>query len=221
MKAFFFFFFCSCEVLIKICSHILFISALLNVFFFIAVEILILSTVSITAGDEARFLLLHQFWWNIFAQPSVLYFCWERCCCLSWMHSSSWTFVFVRLYLFFFPPRCHWEVLLWLLFSFQVASFRFREWSSLHSLQWFSPRRCKLLKLVHLILLKLTRINRLPHNDRLCCVCWTSASYCFDKTDLCSVKAPGTDSEDSQDSSDSGVSAQKTREILARRPSYR
>ncbi|XP_075880752.1 cyclic AMP-dependent transcription factor ATF-1 isoform X2 [Nelusetta ayraudi] len=35
------------------------------------------------------------------------------------------------------------------------------------------------------------------------------------------AQAPGTDSEDSQDSSDSGVSAQKTREILARRPSYR
>ncbi|XP_038553097.1 cyclic AMP-dependent transcription factor ATF-1 isoform X2 [Micropterus salmoides] len=31
----------------------------------------------------------------------------------------------------------------------------------------------------------------------------------------------GSDSEDSQDSSDSGVTAQKTREILARRPSYR
>ncbi|XP_070703088.1 cyclic AMP-dependent transcription factor ATF-1 isoform X2 [Pempheris klunzingeri] len=31
----------------------------------------------------------------------------------------------------------------------------------------------------------------------------------------------GTDSEDSQDSSDSEVTAQKTREILARRPSYR
>ncbi|KAJ7999218.1 hypothetical protein DPEC_G00213170 [Dallia pectoralis] len=31
----------------------------------------------------------------------------------------------------------------------------------------------------------------------------------------------GSDSDDSQDSSDSGVSAQKTREILARRPSYR
>lgn len=36
-----------------------------------------------------------------------------------------------------------------------------------------------------------------------------------------SFKAPGTDSEDSQDSSDSGATAQKTREILARRPSYR
>lgn len=35
------------------------------------------------------------------------------------------------------------------------------------------------------------------------------------------AQAPVTDSEDSQDSSDSGVSAQKTREILARRPSYR
>uniref|UniRef100_A0A3Q3JQQ4 BZIP domain-containing protein n=1 Tax=Monopterus albus TaxID=43700 RepID=A0A3Q3JQQ4_MONAL len=34
-------------------------------------------------------------------------------------------------------------------------------------------------------------------------------------------QAQGTDSEDSQDSSDSGVAAQKTREILARRPSYR
>ncbi|CAB1353833.1 unnamed protein product [Coregonus sp. 'balchen'] len=31
----------------------------------------------------------------------------------------------------------------------------------------------------------------------------------------------GSDSDDSQDSSDSGASAQKTREILARRPSYR
>lgn len=61
MKAFFLSF-ASCEALITICSHILFISALLNVFFFLAVEILILSTVSITAGDEARFLLLHQFW---------------------------------------------------------------------------------------------------------------------------------------------------------------
>lgn len=59
MKAFFF---CSCEVLIKICSHILLISVLLNVVLFLAVDILILSTVSITAGDEARFLLLHQFW---------------------------------------------------------------------------------------------------------------------------------------------------------------
>lgn len=35
------------------------------------------------------------------------------------------------------------------------------------------------------------------------------------------VQAPGSDSDDSQDSSDSGVTAQKTREILARRPSYR
>ncbi|KAM3621475.1 uncharacterized protein V6R79_011724 [Siganus canaliculatus] len=35
------------------------------------------------------------------------------------------------------------------------------------------------------------------------------------------AQAPGTDSDDSQDSSDSGVAAQKTREILARRPSYR
>ncbi|XP_005739672.1 cyclic AMP-dependent transcription factor ATF-1 isoform X2 [Pundamilia nyererei] len=33
--------------------------------------------------------------------------------------------------------------------------------------------------------------------------------------------ALGTDSEDSQDSSDSGAATQKTREILARRPSYR
>ncbi|KAM6928129.1 cyclic AMP-dependent transcription factor ATF-1 isoform 1-T1 [Xenentodon cancila] len=36
-----------------------------------------------------------------------------------------------------------------------------------------------------------------------------------------SPQAQGTDSEDSQDSSDSGAAAQKTREILARRPSYR
>ncbi|XP_073323499.1 cyclic AMP-dependent transcription factor ATF-1 isoform X2 [Pagrus major] len=36
-----------------------------------------------------------------------------------------------------------------------------------------------------------------------------------------SVQALGSDSDDSQDSSDSGVTAQKTREILARRPSYR
>ncbi|KAM9410733.1 cyclic AMP-dependent transcription factor ATF-1 isoform 2-T2 [Pholidichthys leucotaenia] len=35
------------------------------------------------------------------------------------------------------------------------------------------------------------------------------------------AQAQGTDSEDSQDSSDSGATAQKTREILARRPSYR
>ncbi|XP_010879592.2 cyclic AMP-dependent transcription factor ATF-1 isoform X1 [Esox lucius] len=35
------------------------------------------------------------------------------------------------------------------------------------------------------------------------------------------VQGQGSDSDDSQDSSDSGVSAQKTREILARRPSYR
>ncbi|XP_036956799.1 cyclic AMP-dependent transcription factor ATF-1 isoform X2 [Acanthopagrus latus] len=35
------------------------------------------------------------------------------------------------------------------------------------------------------------------------------------------VQALGSDSDDSQDSSDSGVTAQKTREILARRPSYR
>ncbi|XP_044033839.1 cyclic AMP-dependent transcription factor ATF-1 [Siniperca chuatsi] len=35
------------------------------------------------------------------------------------------------------------------------------------------------------------------------------------------AQAQGSDSEDSQDSSDSGVTAQKTREILARRPSYR
>lgn len=120
------------------------------------------------------------------------------------------------LYLFFL--RCHWEVPLWLLFSFRVVSSRFREWSSLHSPQWFSPRRCKLLKLVHLILLKLTRISRPLHNRR---ITWTSACHCFDASDLCFVKAPGSDSEDSQDSSDSGVSAQKTREILARRPSYR
>ncbi|XP_038553094.1 cyclic AMP-dependent transcription factor ATF-1 isoform X1 [Micropterus salmoides] len=36
-----------------------------------------------------------------------------------------------------------------------------------------------------------------------------------------SSQVQGSDSEDSQDSSDSGVTAQKTREILARRPSYR
>lgn len=36
-----------------------------------------------------------------------------------------------------------------------------------------------------------------------------------------SAQAHGSDSEDSQDSSDSGTSTQKTREILARRPSYR
>lgn len=36
-----------------------------------------------------------------------------------------------------------------------------------------------------------------------------------------SATAQGTDSEDSQDSSDSGATTQKTREILARRPSYR
>ncbi|XP_034022601.1 cyclic AMP-dependent transcription factor ATF-1 isoform X2 [Thalassophryne amazonica] len=35
------------------------------------------------------------------------------------------------------------------------------------------------------------------------------------------TQTQGTDSEDSQDSSDSGVTAQNTREILARRPSYR
>lgn len=35
------------------------------------------------------------------------------------------------------------------------------------------------------------------------------------------TQAQGTDSEDSQDSSDSGAATQKTREILARRPSYR
>ncbi|XP_029990528.1 cyclic AMP-dependent transcription factor ATF-1 isoform X1 [Sphaeramia orbicularis] len=35
------------------------------------------------------------------------------------------------------------------------------------------------------------------------------------------TQAQGSDSEDSQDSSDSGSTAQKTREILARRPSYR
>lgn len=34
-------------------------------------------------------------------------------------------------------------------------------------------------------------------------------------------QAAGSDSEDSQDSSDSGAATQKTREILARRPSYR
>ncbi|KAI5621020.1 cyclic AMP-dependent transcription factor ATF-1, partial [Silurus asotus] len=35
------------------------------------------------------------------------------------------------------------------------------------------------------------------------------------------VQGQGSDSEDSQDSSDSGTSNQKTRELLARRPSYR
>lgn len=35
------------------------------------------------------------------------------------------------------------------------------------------------------------------------------------------AQAVGSDSDDSQDSSDSGAAAQKTREILARRPSYR
>ncbi|XP_074530623.1 cyclic AMP-dependent transcription factor ATF-1 [Halichoeres trimaculatus] len=35
------------------------------------------------------------------------------------------------------------------------------------------------------------------------------------------AQAQGSDSEDSQDSSDSGTTTQKTREILARRPSYR
>ncbi|XP_071204969.1 cyclic AMP-dependent transcription factor ATF-1-like isoform X2 [Salvelinus alpinus] len=38
---------------------------------------------------------------------------------------------------------------------------------------------------------------------------------------LQTVQGQGSDSDDSQDSSDSGASAQKTREILARRPSYR
>lgn len=38
---------------------------------------------------------------------------------------------------------------------------------------------------------------------------------------LQTVQSQGSDSDDSQDSSDSGASAQKTREILARRPSYR
>lgn len=112
--------------------------------------------------------------------------------------------------------RCRWVVLLWLLFSFQVVSSRSREWSSLHSLQWFSPRRCKLLKLVRI------DINQSPlHNH--CFGCHFRASACdgIDESDLCFVQAAGTDSDDSQDSSDSGVSAQKTREILARRPSYR
>lgn len=65
MKAFFFF--CSCEVLIKICylfiinTYSVYISTF-ECLLFIAVDILILSTVSITAGDEARFLLHHQFW---------------------------------------------------------------------------------------------------------------------------------------------------------------
>lgn len=40
-------------------------------------------------------------------------------------------------------------------------------------------------------------------------------------TTLSIAQAQGTDSEDSQDSSDSGATAQNTREILARRPSYR
>ncbi|XP_064822242.1 cyclic AMP-dependent transcription factor ATF-1-like isoform X2 [Oncorhynchus masou masou] len=38
---------------------------------------------------------------------------------------------------------------------------------------------------------------------------------------LQAIQGQGSDSDDSQDSSDSGASAQKTREILARRPSYR
>uniref|UniRef100_A0A674P6Y9 Activating transcription factor 1 n=1 Tax=Takifugu rubripes TaxID=31033 RepID=A0A674P6Y9_TAKRU len=42
----------------------------------------------------------------------------------------------------------------------------------------------------------------------------------FNHPALC-FKAAGSDSEDSQDSSDSGATTQKTREILARRPSYR
>lgn len=42
----------------------------------------------------------------------------------------------------------------------------------------------------------------------------------FNHPALC-FKAAGSDSEDSQDSSDSGAATQKTREILARRPSYR
>lgn len=42
----------------------------------------------------------------------------------------------------------------------------------------------------------------------------------FSHPALC-FKVAGSDSEDSQDSSDSGAATQKTREILARRPSYR
>lgn len=183
-------------------------------------DVFTLSTVSITAGDEARFLWLHQFCCNIFVQFALCYsLLLEEWLWLSKLNALTLMDVCVCASVLVFFPRCHWEVLLWLLFSFQGVSFRFREWSSPHSLQWFSPRRCKRLKSVPLIPFKLTPISHLPHNRRR--LPWTWARRGSDTSDLCFVKAPGTDSEDSQDSSDSGVSAQKTREILARRPSYR
>lgn len=49
---------------------------------------------------------------------------------------------------------------------------------------------------------------------------WCCSWCTFFNPALC-FKAAGSDSEDSQDSSDSGAATQKTREILARRPSYR
>lgn len=74
----------------------------------------------------------------------------------------------------FLCGRCHWEVLLWLLYSFQVVSSRSREWSSLHSLLWFSPRRCKLLKLV-----QIDANQSPPHNH--CVGCRLTACHRFDQ----------------------------------------
>lgn len=128
---------------------------------------------------------------------------------------SSWMFCFSASVIL--SSRCRWEVLLWLLFSYQAVSSRSRGWSSLRSLRWFSPRRCKLLKLVQI------DNQSIASAQSLLWLLFFQTSSCLgvDDSDLCFVQAAATDSEDSQDSSDSGVSAQKTREILARRPSYR
>ncbi|XP_070758068.1 cyclic AMP-dependent transcription factor ATF-1 [Enoplosus armatus] len=48
-----------------------------------------------------------------------------------------------------------------------------------------------------------------------------SAQSVIQSPQVQTAQAQDSDSDDSQDSSDSGVTAQKTREILARRPSYR
>lgn len=99
-----------------------------------------------------------------------------------------------------FACRCHWVDPLWLLSSYLEVSFRFREWSSLHSRPSFSPLTARQPRWDQpFLMLQLMHIN--------------NPVFCF--------QAAGSDSEDSQDSSDSGAATQKTREILARRPSYR
>lgn len=152
--------------------------------------------------------------------------------CRNWLFCTHKLNKLVMMNILYFLDlcRCPWVVLLWLLYSCQGVSFRFKEWSSLHSRQSYSPLRCRVHRWDHLDLLTL---QSLILNASLCLIhhlslFFSSVSMPFYTIILLhsvnpppSFKVQGSDSEDSQDSSDSGVTAQKTREILARRPSYR